>query len=114
MARCDQTTESTRASRSIINPGIDGVVVKTFAQHGKNLTYSGEQVDQAVQLGVGTLVRDVDARLNVGDIDARGRDLRPKPEDRNDHQDEQQLPPQVRGPESVRERAQHEILFLQA
>ena len=48
MARCDQTTESTRASGSIINSGIDGVLVKTFAQHGKGLTYSGKQVDQAV------------------------------------------------------------------
>src|SRR2546423_1384882 len=48
MARCDQAAESARSRRGVINPGIDGVVVKTFTQHAKGLTYSGEQVDQAV------------------------------------------------------------------
>src|SRR5947207_8949806 len=48
MGRCDQTTKSTRASGSIINSGIDGVVVKAFAQYGKGLTYCGEQVDHAI------------------------------------------------------------------
>jgi hypothetical protein len=48
MSRCDQATEPTRASRSIINPCIDGVVVKTLAQHRHSLTDSGEQVDKAI------------------------------------------------------------------
>src|SRR5438874_5785855 len=48
MARCDQATESTRTSCSVINPGINGVVVKAFAQYGKGLGYSGEQADQSV------------------------------------------------------------------
>ena len=40
-------------------------------------------------------------------------DLRAGPEDHDDHQDEQQLAPQVRSPEGVRERGQHEVpLFL--
>src|SRR6478672_2939672 len=61
-----------------------------------------EQVDQAVDARVAHVVQ---AGLDVGHIDARGRDLASEPEDRDDHQDEQQLAPQVRSPESVRERA---------
>ncbi len=71
---------------------------------------TGEQVDQVVDAGV---VHVVDARLDVADVDARGGDLRAGPEDHDDHQDEQQLAPQVRSPEGVRERGQHEVpLFL--
>ena len=75
---------------------------------------AGEQVDQVVEPGTVAFLGDVHTGLDVGDIDTRGRDLGSEPEDHDDHQDEQQLAPQVRGPESVRERAQHEILFLQA
>ena len=47
----------------------------------------------------------VEAGLHVGDVDAGGRDLGAEPEDRDDEQDEQQLAPQVRRPESIGERA---------
>ena len=61
-----------------------------------------EEVDQAVEA---TLLELVDAGLDVGDVDARGGHLRAESEDRDDQQDEEQLAPQVRSPESVGERA---------
>ncbi len=64
-----------------------------------------EQVHQAVQARVLALGGQVDALLHVGDVHPRRRDLRSGPEDHDDHQDEQQLAPQVRRPESVGESA---------
>jgi hypothetical protein len=63
---------------------------------------AGEQVDQAVDAGVAHVI---EARLHVGDVDAGGRHLGTEPEDRDDEEDEQQLAPQVRRPESIGERA---------
>ena len=69
---------------------------------------AGEQVDELEEPAV---LDVVDARLDVRDIDTRGRHLRAEPEDHDDQQDEQQLAPQVRRAESVGERAEHRILF---
>src|SRR5690606_8733850 len=68
---------------------------------------AGEQVDQRVETRLVTALRLGVAEVNPRDVHVRHRDDRPEPEQRQDHQGEEDLLPQIRTPECVRERFEH-------